>query len=700
MEEQKPIKEQPLKDTLPKTKTSMWRNKNFLFIIFMILLGIFLLRMYSQDMGNSITRTQFLSWMESDTVQIESLSLQKVNDGVVVSGLRKLTPEEESKQVRSIGATTRSTPRDRAQFRTHMIHVDNEMIDRWEQDKGLTVTVVHETTGWLEHLFAFLPVLLIIGFFWMMMARQGGGGPGGRGIFSFGKSKAKLIDGGKPQTTFADVAGADEAKQDLEEIVQFLKNPKKFDQLGGRIPKGALLVGPPGTGKTLLGRAVAGEAGVPFFSMSGSDFVEMFVGVGASRVRDLFETGKKHAPCILFIDEIDAVGRQRGAGLGGGHDEREQTLNQLLVEMDGFAPNEGVILLAATNRPDVLDKALLRPGRFDRQIVVNLPDLKGRREILGVHVRKRKVPLDDDVELDVVAKGTPGLAGADLENLINEAALLAARFGGDKVTMLDFEDARDKLWMGAERRTLIMSEEERRHTAFHEAGHALVNLLCKHADPLHKITIIPRGRALGVTMALPERDRVSYSKANAEDQIAILMGGRETERLIFNHQSTGASNDIMRATELARKMVTEWGMTEDLGPVCYSRNGDEIFLGREISRPQEMSDETAVTIDRAVRQIIENQVARVKQMLNENRANLDRLGEALYEHEVLDREEIDKVMRGETLASTKKSRQYMHAQRRQRDKNNPPPEPETMADQKSEPPMESADKGGRLSVDA
>ncbi|MBR2095430.1 MAG: ATP-dependent zinc metalloprotease FtsH, partial [Fibrobacter sp.] len=430
--------------------------------------------------------------------------------------------------------------------------------------------------------------------------------------------------------------------------------------------------------KTLLARAVAGEAGVPFFSMSGSDFVEMFVGVGASRVRDLFETGKKNAPCILFIDEIDAVGRQRGAGLGGGHDEREQTLNQLLVEMDGFTANEGVILIAATNRPDVLDKALLRPGRFDRQIVVGLPDLKGREEILKVHLKKRKVPLAPDVDVKAVAKGTPGLAGADLENLVNEAALLAARFNNKKVTMLDFEEARDKLSMGAERRTLLMTDEEKRHTAYHEAGHALMTLLCKHSDPLHKITIIPRGRALGVTMSLPERDQVSYSREYAEERIMIMMSGRLAELIFFNHQSTGASNDIQRATELARKMVTEWGFDEEIGPVCYSRADGEVFLGREISKPKEMSEMMAEKIDNAINNLIKRMDQAARKLIEENKDKLIDLAEALFEFEVLDREEIDRVMAGEKLTGTKKSRQYQAMEelaKKREEENTPPPDP-------------------------
>ena len=686
---------------MTKAKTaSPFRNKNFFVIITMILIALFMMRLYSEETTKELTRTEFLSMMADTTSVITELKLQKTADGVVIEGKREMTPEEAQK------ASSQSKPFSRfAQaekdkkpsvlFKSHMLEISNEQITAWEMFKKVKVNVIHETTSWVDHLFAFLPIIILIAFFWFMMSRQGGGG---KGVFSFGKSQAKqLVQNGKNKTTFRDVAGCDEAKQDLEELVLFLKDPKKYDALGGRIPKGALLVGPPGTGKTLLARAVAGEAGVPFFSMSGSDFVEMFVGVGASRVRDLFETGKKNAPCILFIDEIDAVGRQRGAGLGGGHDEREQTLNQLLVEMDGFSSNEGVILIAATNRPDVLDKALLRPGRFDRQIVVGLPDLKGREEILRVHLRKRKVPLASDVDVKSIAKGTPGLAGADLENLVNEAALLAARFDNKTVSMLDFEEARDKLSMGSERRTLLMSEEEKRNTAYHEAGHALMNLLCKHADPLHKITIIPRDNALGITMSLPERDQVSYSKEFAEERIMIMMSGRLAEMIFFNHQSTGASNDIMRATELARKMITEWGFDENIGPVCYSRTDGEIFLGREINKPKEMSEKMAEQIDSAINGLIHRLNQKAKDLLEENKDKLKDLADALIEHEVLDREEIDRVMKGEVLESTKKSRQYQslsEKMERRKKENTPPPDPGDSIEEplkEEEPPKDESE---------
>ena len=663
----------------PKKPNAPFKNKNFIIVLIMLLMLFVMFPMTSKDSNKDITRTEFLEMMGDSSKVITELSLQKTPDGVIIEGAYEMTPEEiaEAKQKQSaLARFTRANSDNKTKhFRSHMLEISNEQISTWEAYKGVKVKVIHESTTWIDTLVAFLPAILLIGFFYIMMSRQMGGG--GKSPFSFGKSQVRQLNSQK-KTTFNDVAGCDEAKQDLQELVEFLKDPKKYDQLGGRIPKGALLVGPPGTGKTLLARAVAGEAGVPFFSMSGSDFVEMFVGVGASRVRDLFETGKKNAPCILFIDEIDAVGRQRGAGLGGGHDEREQTLNQLLVEMDGFTANEGVILIAATNRPDVLDKALLRPGRFDRQIVVGLPDLKGREEILKVHLKKRKVPLGDDVDVKAVAKGTPGLAGADLENLVNEAALLAARFNNKKVTMLDFEEARDKLSMGAERRTLLMTDEEKRHTAYHEAGHALMTLLCKHSDPLHKITIIPRGRALGVTMSLPERDQVSYSREYAEERIMIMMSGRLAELIFFNHQSTGASNDIQRATELARKMVTEWGFDEEIGPVCYSRSDGEVFLGREISKPKEMSEMMAERIDNAINNLIKRMDKAARKLLEVNKDKLIDLAEALFEFEVLDREEIDKVMAGEKLTGTKKSRQYQAMEelaKKREEENTPPPDP-------------------------
>ncbi len=482
-------------------------------------------------------------------------------------------------------------------------------------------------------------VLLVAVWVFFMRQMQIGGGK----AMSFGKSRAKLLSENQHKVTFNDVAGIDEAKEELEEIIAFLKDPKKFTKLGGRIPKGVLLVGSPGTGKTLLARAIAGEAGVPFFSISGSDFVEMFVGVGASRVRDLFVQGKKNAPCIIFIDEIDAVGRHRGAGLGGGHDEREQTLNQLLVEMDGFETNEGVILIAATNRPDVLDPALLRPGRFDRRVVVPRPDVKGREGILKVHVRR--VPLSEDVNIELLARQTPGFAGADLENLVNEAALLAARLNKDKVGMSDFELAKDKVMMGSERRSMIISFEERRNTAYHEAGHALVAKLLPGADPVHKVTIIPRGMALGLTQQVPLDDRHTYSRAFLVDQLTILFGGRAGEELVLGHMTTGAGNDIEKATELAHKMVCEWGMSEKLGPMTFGKKEEEIFLGRDFTQRVDYSETTAVQIDTEVRRIILEAYEGAKLLLRRNLEVLHKMAEALLEREVLDGAEIDEIIR-------------------------------------------------------
>ena len=502
-----------------------------------------------------------------------------------------------------------------------------------------------ENTPWFNIFFSWWIPLLAIFLLWIFFIRQMQAG--GSAALKFGKSKAKILNENSVKVTFRDVAGADEAKEELQEIIEFLRDPKKFQMLGGRIPKGALLLGPPGTGKTLLAKAVAGEAGVPFFSMSGSDFVEMFVGVGASRVRDLFEQGKKNAPCIIFIDEIDAVGRHRGAGLGGGHDEREQTLNQLLVEMDGFESNEGVILIAATNRPDVLDPALLRPGRFDRQIVVDRPDQRGRLGILKVHTRGK--PLGDDVDLSVLAKGTPGLAGAELANLVNEAALLAARKNKKKINMRDFEEAKDKVMMGAERKSMLLSEEEKKTTAYHEAGHALVAWMLPHADPVHKVTIIPRGRALGVTHYLPEEDHHTRSRSYMLDTMAHAMRGRAAEQIIFGHLTTGASSDIQKVTEIARKMVTEWGMSDKLGPLNYSNQNDAIFLGREIQQHKDYSERTAELIDTEISRLVNDAYDRAVTILNEHLDKLHALALALLDRELLDRKEIGAVIDGEPL---------------------------------------------------
>ena len=499
-----------------------------------------------------------------------------------------------------------------------------------------------EPPWYLTFLMTWGPFILFIGL-WIFFMRQMQ--MGGNKALSFGKSRARLLTEDRKKVTFSDVAGIDEAKEEVQEIIEFLKDPPKFQKLGGRIPKGVLVVGPPGTGKTLLAKAIAGEAGVPFFSMSGSDFVEMFVGVGASRVRDLFEQGKKHAPCIIFIDEIDAVGRHRGAGLGGGHDEREQTLNQLLVEMDGFETSAGVILIAATNRPDVLDPALLRPGRFDRQIVVNRPDVRGRTEILTVHTKK--IQMKEDVKVDVIARGTPGFSGADLENLVNEAALLAARKGKSAVDMSDFELSKDKVLMGVERRSMVISEDDRKVTAYHEAGHALVAKMLPGTDPIHKITIIPRGRALGLTMQLPTDDRHNYRKDYLYNTLAIMMGGRVAEEVIFNEITTGAGNDIEKATDLARKMVCEWGMSEAMGPMTFGRKEQEIFLGREIVQHRDYSESTAISIDNEVRRLITENYERAKRVIRDNIAMLKTLAEALLEKESLDAAEVEKIFQGQ-----------------------------------------------------
>ena len=492
---------------------------------------------------------------------------------------------------------------------------------------------------------SWFPMLLLIGV-WIFFMRQMQGGAGGRGAMSFGKSRARMLGEDQVKVNFSDVAGVEEAKEEVSELVEFLSDPGKFQKLGGKIPRGILMVGSPGTGKTLLARAIAGEAKVPFFTISGSDFVEMFVGVGASRVRDMFEQAKKHAPCIIFIDEIDAVGRHRGAGLGGGHDEREQTLNQLLVEMDGFEGNEGVIVIAATNRPDVLDPALLRPGRFDRQVVVPLPDIRGREQILKVHIRK--VPMDENIKPSIIARGTPGFSGADLANLVNEAALFAARANKRLVGMDDMEKAKDKILMGAERKSMVMSEDEKKLTAYHEAGHAIVGRLVPAHDPVYKVSIIPRGRALGVTMFLPQEDRYSYSKQRLESQISSLFGGRIAEELIFGEDmvTTGASNDIQRSTELARNMVTKWGLSERLGPLTYSEEEGEVFLGHSVAQHKNVSDETAHTIDAEVRSIIDRNYQRAENLLNENLGKLHAMADALIKYETIDSDQIDDIMSG------------------------------------------------------
>ena len=532
-------------------------------------------------------------------------------------------------------------------FTTYTPETDNKALvgDLLENGVVIDARPPEQQSLLMQIFISWFPMLLLIGV-WIFFMRQMQGGAGGRGALSFGKSRARLLGEDQVKVTFTDVAGVDEAKEEVSELVDFLRDPAKFQKLGGKIPRGVLMVGSPGTGKTLLARAIAGEAKVPFFTISGSDFVEMFVGVGASRVRDMFEQAKKHAPCIIFIDEIDAVGRHRGAGLGGGHDEREQTLNQLLVEMDGFEGNEGVIVIAATNRPDVLDPALLRPGRFDRQVVVPLPDIRGREQILKVHMRK--IPLDRNVEASVIARGTPGFSGADLANLVNEAALFAARANRRTVDMEQFEKAKDKIMMGSERRSMVMSDEEKRLTAYHEAGHAIVGLLVPSHDPVYKVTIIPRGRALGVTMFLPEEDRYSYSKERLESQISSLFGGRIAEDLIFGPDSvtTGASNDIQRATELARNMVTRWGLSDKLGPLTYSEEEGEVFLGHSVTRHKTVSDQTQDLIDEEVRLIIDRNYQRSTRILRENEPRLHLMADALIRYETIDTDQIKDIMEG------------------------------------------------------
>jgi cell division protease FtsH len=570
---------------------------------------------------NTVAFSQFLKALDDDQVQ-----------SVVMVG-HEITGELKNSSVGN----------GRDKFRTYA--PDYQGLANKLHDKGVQIQAKPETTSpWATLLYSWAPILLMIGF-WIFIMRQMQSG--GNKALSFGKSRAKLSSSSQKKVTFKDVSGVDEAKEELQEIIEFLKEPQKFQKLGGRIPKGVLLMGPPGTGKTLLARAVAGEANVPFFSISGSDFVEMFVGVGASRVRDLFEQGKKNAPCIVFIDEIDAVGRHRGAGLGGGHDEREQTLNQLLVEMDGFESNEGVILVAATNRPDVLDPALLRPGRFDRRIVVNRPDVKGREGILAVHTKK--IPLADDVNIHVLARGSSGFSGADLANLVNEAALNAARYNQKVVRMLDFEFAKDKVMMGSERRSMIINDDEKKVTAVHEAGHALLAVLLPHADPVHKVTIIPRGMALGVTMQLPVEDKHNYTREYLNDQIAILLGGRIAEEITMDGMTTGAGNDLERSTELARKMVCEWGMSDAMGPLTFGKKEEQIFLGREIAQHQDYSEDTAIRIDHEIKRFVASNYERARATLEGHKPALLRIAEELLAREVLDAEQVRRIVAGEAL---------------------------------------------------
>ena len=592
--------------------------RNLLFWAVLILAVVFLVKMLNTGMAPAEQEPTFSEFMN------------KVEAGQVA-------------KVEIRGSQVEGEYKDKTKFKT-FIPSEYPEIYKTLRAQGVEIKVKDAASpSWLAWGFNLLPLLLLVGF-WIFIMRQMQAG--GNKALSFGKSRARLISTSQKKVTFKDVAGVEEAKEELREIIEFLQDPQKFQKLGGRIPKGVLLVGPPGTGKTLLARAVAGEANVPFFSISGSDFVEMFVGVGASRVRDLFEQGKKNAPCIIFIDELDAVGRHRGAGLGGGHDEREQTLNAMLVEMDGFDSNEGVILMAATNRPDVLDPALLRPGRFDRRIVVPRPDVKGREDILKVHTRK--VPIAADVDPSVLARGTPGFSGADLANMVNEAALLAARKEQKQVVMADFETAKDKVLMGVERRSMIISDEEKRNTAYHEAGHALVASKMPNTDPLHKVTIIPRGMALGVTMQLPVDDKHTYSKDFLEDQLAVMMGGRVAEEVFLNKVTTGAGNDFEQATEVARKMVCEWGMSE-LGPLTFGKKEEAIFLGREIAQHRDYSEDTAIKIDHEVKKIVVNAYNRARQTVLENRDALERIAQELLVREVLDLNEVNLLLEGKPL---------------------------------------------------
>ena len=556
-----------------------------------------------------------------------------------------------SSQIRSVvieadGKTISGTYNNGTTFLTYGLNDPKLVDDLLSNNIEILTEPPAKPSLFLQILIQWFPMLLLIGVWLFFMRQMQGGGGGKGGAMSFGKSKAKMMNEDENKITFADVAGVEEAKQEVEELVEFLRDPSKFQKLGGKIPKGVLLVGSPGTGKTLLAKAIAGEAKVPFFTISGSDFVEMFVGVGASRVRDMFAQATKHAPCIIFIDEIDAVGRHRGAGVGGGHDEREQTLNQLLVEMDGFEGHEGTIVIAATNRPDVLDPALLRPGRFDRQVVVPLPDIRGREQILKVHMRK--VPVSDDVEPSIIARGTPGFSGADLANLVNEAALFAARSSNSKVSMVEFEKAKDKIMMGAERKSMVMSEDEKKLTAYHESGHAIVGRLVPEHDPVHKVTIIPRGRALGVTMFLPEDDRYSNNKQRLESQICTLYGGRIAEELIFGKDmvTTGASNDIERATEIAKNMVTKWGLSEKMGPMSYSDEDGEVFLGKSVTQHKTMSDDTAKDIDNEIRLLVNNSYERATKMIKDNIDKLHAMTDALMTYETIDKDQIDDIMAG------------------------------------------------------
>ncbi len=618
--------------TPPKQKKEFsWGrfSKTLSFWILVLLIPVVLIQLMGArtDAAKQINYSQYREQLNRNNVTRVTITA-----GKVVTGDLRQADNIGGQDVKKF---TLRLPMENAQAEVDALVAHNVQIDARDASVSIAAWVLN-----------FLPWLLLFGFYLFLFKQMQAGGAK---AFSFGKSKAKLLTGDTPKVTFADVAGADEAKQELQEIIEFLRDPQRFTKLGGRLPKGALLVGPPGTGKTLLAKAVAGEAGRPFFSMSGSDFVEMFVGVGASRVRDLFEQGKAHAPCIIFIDEIDAVGRHRGAGLGGGHDEREQTLNQLLVEMDGFESNDGVILIAATNRPDVLDPALLRPGRFDRQIVVDAPDLRGREGILKVHLRNK--PIADDVEITTLARGTPGMAGADLANLVNEAALLAVRNNHEKIYMADLEDAKDKVMLGAERKSMVMKEEERRLTAYHEGGHAICAMKVKGNDPLHKVTIVPRGRALGLAFTLPEDDRVSITREQLEANLVMAYGGRVAEELIFGHDrvTTGAASDIQKATAIARRYVTQWGLSDAIGPILVGDNEQELFLGREIQHRREVSEQTAQLVDAEVKRVIDRSYERAKETLQAHLDLLHKVAQALLDRETLTREDIETLTRGEQL---------------------------------------------------
>ena len=608
--------------------TKFFKNVVFYLLMIMVVIGMFDYYSAAPAKQTDLSYTKFLQQVDEDKIKqvtiVDNIISGKLSDG--------------------------------KEFTTVVPNNDANLISKLQaKNVDIKAELPPQPPWWTGILSSVLPMLLIVGLWFMMMNNQGGGG--GR-VMNFGKSRARRYDEDKIKVTFKDVAGAAEAKQELQEVVEFLKEPQKYNELGAKIPKGVLLYGPPGTGKTLLAKAVAGEAGVPFFSISGSDFVEMFVGVGASRVRDLFEQAKKSAPCIVFIDEIDAVGRQRGAGLGGGHDEREQTLNQLLVEMDGFGANEGIIMIAATNRPDILDPALLRPGRFDRQIVVDRPDIKGRTEILKVHVKGK--PIADDVELEIIAQRTPGFTGADLSNLVNEAALMAARKNKKKINMPEMEEAAERVIMGPERKSRVISDNEKRLTAYHEGGHTIVGMLLEHTDPVHKVTIIPRGRAGGYTLSLPKEDRYYATRSEMLDELKVLLGGRVAEALVLKEISSGASNDLQRATALARQMICEYGMSEKIGPVTFGHRQDQVFLGRDIARDKDYSEEVAAEIDKEVRAFLDDAYAATEKLLNENMDKLHLIAEALIERETLEKEEIaDIVKYGRIL--TKEEREAMEA---------------------------------------